>query len=116
MSIGRCSAFGIPRFRAASTITGERSVAIDARDAAGQRFDEVAGAAGEVEHDVVRLRVECGDERRGHGCVDLGDRLALGLPADGGGIPALPELLIHSALYPASASTSGFSQYVPRRS
>ena len=86
------------------------------RDAAGQRFDEVAGAACEVEHDVVRLRVECGDERRGHGCVHLGDRLALGLPADGGGIPALPELLIHSALYPASASTSGFSQYVPRRS
>ena len=100
----RCSAFGIPRFRAASTIAGERSVAIDVRDAAGQRFDEVAGAACEVEHDVVRLRVECGDERRRHGRVHLRDRLALRLPADRGGIPALPELLIHCALYPASAS------------
>ena len=72
----------------------------DVGNAAGQRFDEVAGAAREVEHDVVRLRVERGDERRRHGCVHLRDRLALGLPAHRGGVPALPELVIHCALYP----------------
>ena len=52
MSMTRCSTSGMPRLRAASTITGEMSVEITCAPALRERLGDVPGAGGEIEDGV----------------------------------------------------------------
>jgi hypothetical protein len=58
-----------------------------------ERLGNVTGAGGEIEDDIAGFRGYAGDERRGDRRTELRDGLSLGLPADGGRIPALPDFL-----------------------
>jgi hypothetical protein len=64
-----------------------------AGDAAGERRGDVAGARGELEHDVVPPRLERGEERVGHGRHERRDALALRLPARRRHVPAAADVV-----------------------
>jgi hypothetical protein len=70
------------------------------RDATGKRFGDVARPGRKIEHDVGWLRTDRRQKRLGHRDIDGGDKLALGLPAGGGSVPAPPGLI--RALYAAT--------------
>ena len=76
-----------------------------ARHQAGNRLGDVAGAGGKVEHHVRGLRAERGEKRIGDRRVDRRDKLALGLPAGCGGVPAPPDVV--GRLYAATPLNSG---------
>ena len=106
MSITRCSAPSIPRRRAASTITGERSVAITRAPAAAERLGDVAGAAREVEHECPTSTVRA--PRRAPSVTGALTAVTVSRSAsqpDRRGIPAPAQLLLR--LYAATPLNCG---------
>ena len=95
----------MPRLRAASTITGERSVEITRAPALRERLGDVAGAGGEIEDGVAGARSERGDERLRDRSAERRDGVSLRLPADGGRVPAAPQLVLR--LYAATPLNCG---------
>ena len=70
-----------------------------------ERLGDVAGSGGEIEDGVAGALGDGADERLGNRRAERGDELALGLPADGGGIPPPAQLLLR--LYAATPLNCG---------
>jgi len=75
------------------------------RSALRERLGDVPGAGREVEDGVARTERKPGDERRRNRSAERRDCLALRLPADGGRVPAAPELVL--GLYAATPLNCG---------
>ena len=105
MSMTRCSTSGMPRLRAASTITGEMSVEITCAPLCASASVTSPVPAARSRTVSPGLEREAGDERLRNRSAECRDGVALRLPADGSRVPAPSDLV--GRLYAATPLNCG---------